>query len=227
MDAVLKNATGLIILFIIYMAKNLDPKCKQCRRRGEKLFLKGERCTSPKCAIIKRNYPPGIHGVKGKKFLTNYGQQLSEKQKAKKFYGILEKQFKNYYLKSIKKFGNTAEILLQMLELRLDNVVFRLGFTKSREEARQLVSHGHFMVNNKKVNIPSYQVKLKDVISLKPGKEKLKLYTNLSKKLEKYEVPSWLSLDAKELKGKVLNQPTIVEIKPPFNPTLIVEFYSR
>lgn len=209
------------------MGKVLDPKCKQCRRAGEKLFLKGERCTSSKCAIIKRNYPPGLHGIKGKKFLTNYGQQLKEKQKAKRIYGLLEKQFKNYYTKAVKKKGDTGELLVQLLEMRLDNIIYRLGLAKSRRQARQLVSHGYFTVNGKKVTIPSYQVKAKDSITIKPGKEKAKLFDNLSKSLEKHELPTWLDFNIKENKARVVNTPTLEEMKPPFNPTLIVEFYSR
>jgi len=209
------------------MAKDLDPKCKKCRRAGEKLFLKGEKCSSPKCVFIKRNYPPGLHGVKKRKFLTNYGQQLLEKQKAKRTYGLLEKQFKNYYQKAVKKQGNTAELLLQLLEMRLDNVVYRLGLASSRKQARQLVNHGHFAVNNKKVNIPSFQVKAKDIISLKSGKEKTKVFVNIDKNLAKWETPSWIDLNAKELQGKILDKPTLEEIKSQFNPTLIVEFYSR
>ncbi|MBU1165041.1 30S ribosomal protein S4 [Patescibacteria group bacterium] len=209
------------------MSKDLDSQCKKCRRAGEKLFLKGDRCNSPKCAITKRNYPPGIHGSKRRRFLTNYGQQLAEKQKAKRVYGILEKQFKIYYQKAVKKQGDTGEILLQNLEMRLDNIVFRLGLAKSRRQARQMVNHNLFTVNNKKVNIPSYQVKIKDEIAIKTTKAKAKNFTNLSKDLENYNAPTWLSLDINDLKGKVVNKPGLEEIKAPFNVTLIVEFYSR
>ena len=152
------------------MSKDLDHKCKQCRREGVKLFLKGEKCYGPKCPIVRRNYPPGIHGAKKtRQRLTEYGHQLREKQKAKKIYGILERPFRNYYQKAIKQKGDTNEILGQLLEMRLDNVIYRLGLAKSRKAARQLVSHGFFLVNGKKVNIPSYQVKIKDEITIKPS----------------------------------------------------------
>jgi len=209
------------------MAKILDPKCKQCRREGAKLFLKGEKCFSPKCPILRRNYPPGIHGPKGHGRPTEYGTQLREKQKAKKIYGILEKQFRNYYQKAINQPGDTGEILQQLLETRLDNVIYRSGLANSRTKARQLVSHGLFLINGKKVNIPSYQVKTKDEITIKPEKNKAKVFSELEKKLEKYETPAWIHLDLKEKKVKVLNKPTGKELEQIFNPRLIVEFYSK
>lgn len=209
------------------MAKNLDPKCKQCRREGTKLFLKGEKCFSPKCPMIKRNYPPGIHGTKRQKRLTEYGQQLREKQKAKRIYGILEKQFRNYYKKAIHKKGDTGEILQQFLEMRLDNIVYRSGLAKSRNQARQMVNHGLFLVNGKKVDIPSYQVKPKDEISIKPEKAKAKNFADLDKTLEKHEAPNWISFDKKDKKAKILNKPAGGELDQPFNPRLIVEFYSK
>jgi len=209
------------------MAKNLDPKCKQCRREGEKLFLKGDRCNSPKCAMVKRNYPPGAHGGKGPSRLTNYGQQLREKQKAKRIYGLLEKQFKNYFKKAVNKKGDTGEILSQLLELRLDNVVFRLGFAKSRRAARQLVNHGHFLINDKKNNIPSYQVDINDVISIREKSLETSSFKGLSKGLEKYEAPSWLVLDPKELKGRILSMPGDNDLVQGINMKLIVEYYSR
>ena len=209
------------------MAKNLDPKCKQCRREGEKLFLKGDRCFSSKCAMVKRNYPPGAHGAKGRGRLTSYGQQLREKQKAKRLYGVLEKQFRNYFKKAVKKTGDTGEILSQSLELRFDNIVYRLGFAKSRRQARQLINHGHFLVNDKKINIPSYQVESNDVISIRPRSLETSSFKNLAKNLEKYEVSDWLILDIKELKGRVATIPKDKALDQGINMKLIVEYYSR
>lgn len=209
------------------MAKSLDPKCKQCRREGTKLFLKGEKCSSPKCSIVKRNYPPGIHGTKRRARLTEYGQQLREKQKAKRIYGILERQFRNYYKKAIHQKGDTGEILQQLLEMRLDNVIYRIGLARSRNQARQMVNHGLFLVNNKKVNIPSYQIKPKDEITIKPQKAKAKIFDNLEKILEKQVVPNWINLDKKTKTAKILNKPKGGELENTFNPRLIVEFYSK
>ncbi len=209
------------------MGKLLDPKCKQCRREGTKLFLKGEKCLSVKCPIVKRNYPPGIHGVKGRRRPTEYGNQLREKQKAKRVYGILERQFRNYYLKAIRQKGDTGETIQQFLEMRLDNIIFRLGLAKSRKQARQMVNHGLFLVNNKKVNIPSYQVRTKDEIAINPGKIESKIFTDLEKKLEDYESPAWISFDIKTKKAKILNKPSGKELEQTFNPRLIVEFYSK
>ncbi|MFA6254569.1 MAG: 30S ribosomal protein S4 [Patescibacteria group bacterium] len=209
------------------MAKTLDPKCKQCRRESTKLFLKGERCFSPKCAILKRNYPPGLHGPKGRRRQTEYGQQLREKQKAKRVYGILERQFRNYYRKAITQKGDTGEIIQQLLEMRLDNVIYRLNLAKSRKQARQMVGHNLFLVNGKTVNIPSYQLKAKDEITIKPEKIKVKNFTDLEKKLEKQEAPGWISFDLKTKTAKILNKPSGSALEQIFNPRLIVEFYSR
>jgi len=207
------------------MAKNLDPKCKQCRREGEKLFLKGEKCNSAKCPAIKRNYPPGVHGVKRQKRLTQYGQQLREKQKAKRIYGLLEKQFKNYYEKAVKKQGDTGKLLNQMLEMRFDNVIYRAGLANSRKKSRQMVNHGLFKINGKKVDIPSCQVKTKDEITINPKNADSKLFADLN--LDKKDVVSWIHVDPKELKVKIINKPTPKEIEQSFNSRLIVEFYSR
>lgn len=210
------------------MPKNLDKKCARCRREGVKLFLKGEKCSSSKCPMVKRNYPPGVHGQKRRQRLTEYGQQLREKQKAKEIYGIRERQFKNYYQKAMRQKGDTGEILTQMLELRLDNIIYRLGLVKSRPYARQLVNHGFFLVNGKKVNIPSYQGKPKDEIAVKPSKMKSNIFSNLNlEKLEKKETPSWIYFNHQEMKAKILNKPTREEVEKTFNPRLIVEFYSR
>jgi small subunit ribosomal protein S4 len=209
------------------MAKLLNSKCKKCRREGVKLFLKGERCLSPKCPILKRNYPPGVHGPKGRKRTTEYGTQLREKQKAKRIYGINERQFRNYYRKAISKKGDTGQILQQLLQMRFDNVIYLLRLARSRVQARQMVGHGLFLVNGKKVNIPSYQLKTKDEITIKPEKEKAKIFADLEKRLEKEELPAWLHLDSKTQKARILNQPTGDELDKTFNPRLIVEFYSK
>lgn len=209
------------------MARNLKARCAQCRRDGEKLFLKGDRCNTAKCGIIRRGYPPGVHGPKGKIRLTGYGIQLREKQKTKHIYGILERQFRNYFEKAIKKTGDTSEFLLQLLEMRFDNVIYRLGFGKSRQQARQLVGHGLFSVNGKKVTIPSYQVKIGDVISVKENRAAKKVFQNLPQTLAKYEPPAWLALDAAKIEGKVIRKPTKDDIKTQFDLKMIIEFYSR
>ncbi|MFA5358491.1 MAG: 30S ribosomal protein S4 [Patescibacteria group bacterium] len=209
------------------MARKLDAKCARCRRAGAKLFLKGERCNTAKCAIVKRNYPPGIHGVKGRGKSTGYGEQLTEKQKAKRIYGILEKQFSKYYVMATNTKGDANLELLRLLEMRLDSVVYRLGFAASRTQARQLVLHGHFVVNGKKVNIPSFQVKVGDKISVSTKAQKSKIFANLSEKLGKANIPSWLALEGKNLEGKVLNKPAREEIDTSFDIKAIIEFYSR
>jgi len=209
------------------MAKNLNPKCKQCRREGEKLFLKGERCNSAKCAIIRRNYPPGTQGQKGMRRLTGYGTQLREKQKAKRLYGLMETQFRNYFESSKKAQGDTSELMVRHLETRLDNVIFKLGFARSRSQARQMVNHNLFTVNDKKVNIPSYSTRPGDIIKIKANKTDKKIFENLKNNLKKHETPSWLLIDTDKLEGKVLSYPEGEELKQPFDPKLIVEFYSR
>ena len=161
------------------MGKNLDPKCKMCRRAGEKLMLKGERCNTQKCAFVKRPYPPGFHGPKGKPRLTDYGIQLIEKQKAKWTYNLLEKQFRITFDKANKKHGDTGEILFKMLEMRLDNAVFRLGLANSRRQARQLVNHAHFTVNGVKTNIPSYNLKQGDIVKIRKSSLDNKHFRNL------------------------------------------------
>jgi len=209
------------------MAKEKKSKCARCRREGEKLFLKGDRCGTAKCAFTRRSYPPGVHGPKGKVRLTGYGTQLREKQKARRIYNILEKQFKNYFIKASKKKGDTSDFLLQLLEMQLDNVVYRLGFARSRQQARQVVGHGLILVNNKKVNIPSFQVKAGQTISVKPSMLEKPLFQNLPQILKKHETPNWLAMDIGKLEGKVLGTPKKEEVKTQFDPKLIVEFYSR
>ncbi len=207
------------------MGKNLDPKCKQCRRIGEKLMLKGERCNSPKCAMVKRNYPPGVHGPKGTKRKSDFGLQLAEKQKAKKQYNILEKQFRLTFDRADKRAGSTGENLLKMLEMRLDNVVYRAGFGSSRSQTRQLVNHGHFTVNDKKVNIPSYSVKEGDVIKIKKHSKNDTYFKGIEEKLRNYQTPGWIHL--KDLEAKVLHEPSVKDINANINTQMIVEYYSK
>jgi len=209
------------------MSRTAEPKCKKCRREGEKLYLKGEKCLGPKCPVVRRSYAPGQHGPTSRKRLTPFGVQLREKQKAKRLYGLMEKQFSNYFRKASAKSGDTGIFLKQFLELRLDNVIYKLGFARSRRMARQMVGHGMFLLNGKSVNIPSYQVRPGDLISIKETKETKKVFRDLKERLAKHEAPAWLSMDAKDLKGKVLNRPSAEEVEQSFNSKLIIEFYSR
>ncbi|MBQ1400914.1 MAG: 30S ribosomal protein S4 [Firmicutes bacterium] len=206
------------------MARYTAANCRLCRREGQKLFLKGERCYSSKCALEKRNFPPGQHG-QGRKKVSEYGLQLREKQKTKRFYGLQETQFRNLFDKAERKKGITGENLLILLETRLDNVVFRLGFASSRKEARQLVTHGHFTVNGKKVNIPSYEVKAGDVIAVKAKSQSSPKFKEI--KDMTITVPSWVTVDVEKLEGKVLNMPTRDEIDTPVAEHMIVELYSK
>ena len=206
------------------MARDRSPKCKQCRREGIKLFLKGERCLTEKCAIERRSYPPGEHG-RGRIKQSEYLLQLREKQKARRYYGLLEKQFRTYYEKANRQGGITGENLLRMLETRLDNVVYRLGFAASRAQARQIIRHGHFQVNGRRVNIPSYQVRPNDVVSLKAGspvEQVVRDATDLTA-----SVASWLQADHDNLTGKVLKLPERTDIDTPVQEQLIVELYSK
>lgn len=209
------------------MARLLSPKCKQCRREGEKLFLKGERCYSQKCAMVRRKYAPGKHGQGGKKAMSEYNIHLREKQKAKRIYGVLEKQFRKYFKIAAKKVGQTGEILVKLLELRLDNAVYRLGLASSRSLARSLVSHGHISVNKKKVNIPSYQVRLGDIIEVKEGSKKKKYFQELIKTIKSENASKWLKLEAKNLKGEVISEPVSADLDKKINTQLIVEYYSK
>jgi small subunit ribosomal protein S4 len=206
------------------VARDLGPKCRVCRREGMKLFLKGERCLTEKCAIERRSYPPGEHG-RGRIKQSEYLLQLREKQKARRYYGLLEKQFRTYYEKASQQQGITGEVLLRMLETRLDNVVYRLGFAASRSQARQLVRHGHFQVNGRRVNIPSFQVRPDSIISIKPGssaEQVLRDATDLTA-----SVAPWLQADHDNLTGKVLRYPERAEIDTPVQEQLIVELYSK
>ena len=206
------------------MSRYTDANCKLCRREGQKLFLKGERCYSTKCALEKRNYAPGQHGQARKK-QSDYGNQLREKQKAKRFYGVQETQFRNLFDKAAKKSRKTGDNLLIMLETRLDNAVFRLGFAASRKEARQLVTHGHFTINGKKANIPSMEVKAGDVIAVKSRSQQSPKFKEI--KDMQITVPQWMDVDVNKLEGKILALPTREQIDTPIAEHLIVELYSK
>ena len=208
------------------MANDTSPQCKQCRREGEKLLLKGERCLSDKCAVDRRAYPPGDHGRGRRRKQSEYLSQLREKQKARRFYGVLEKQFHNYYVLAARQPGITGENLLCLLELRLDNVVYRLGFGASRRQSRQLVRHGHFTVNGRRVNIPSYRVKPEDMIIAVLKSEGLKAVVADATDLTA-SVPAWLQADHDNLVGKVLRRPERADIDIPIQESLIVELYSK
>jgi len=204
--------------------------CKKCRRAGEKLFLKGDRCFSQKCAMIKRPYIPGVHGKrKGarRKSFSEYGQQMAEKQKVKWIYGIGEKQFKNYVKKFIGKKSEKNKDLITQLELRLDNVIFRLGWAKSRSLARQLVNHGHIIVNKRRMDICSYLVKRGDMVKIRQQSQKSPLFQNLAASLKKYQAPDWLELDKQNFQAKVISEPKADQMGKTANISKIIEFYSR
>jgi small subunit ribosomal protein S4 len=206
------------------MARDTGAQCKQCRREGQKLFLKGERCFTDKCGVERRNYPPGDHG-RGRAKQSEYRLQLREKQKARRYYGILERQFRNYYAKASRQAGVTGDNLLRLLETRLDNVLVRLGFAASRRQARQLVRHGHWTVNGRRVNIPSYQLRPNDVIAVKSeskAAQTIKDATELTS-----AVPAWLQADYEGLTAKMLRHPERGEISAPVQEQLIVELYSK
>ena len=208
------------------MARYTEARCRLCRREGTKLFLKGDRCFTDKCAFERRPFSPGVHGRVRKK-LTDYAVQLREKQKVKRLYGLLEKQFKNYFKLANRQKGATGTNLLILLERRLDNVVYRLGLADSRIQARQLVRHGHFLVNGRKVNIPSFLVRENDVIEVKnKSKEKL-VFKNALETMARKSIPAWLEVDEGNLKGIVKAMPTREDITFPINEQLIVELYSK
>ncbi|GAB4243122.1 MAG: 30S ribosomal protein S4 [Thermoleophilia bacterium] len=208
------------------MARDTGPQCKQCRREGMKLFLKGERCLTDKCAIDRRAYPPGQHGRGRRRKQSEYLLQLREKQKARRYYGLLEAQFHNYYEKAARQEGVTGENLLRLIETRLDNVVYRLGFGASRRQARQLVRHGHFTVNGRRVNIPSYRVRPDDVIAFVGKKQGVRDVIEEATDLTA-SVPAWLQADHDNLNGKVLRLPDREDIDVPVQEQLIVELYSK
>ncbi|MDD4188862.1 MAG: 30S ribosomal protein S4 [Eubacteriales bacterium] len=208
------------------MARYTEAACKLCRREGEKLFLKGDRCYTDKCAISKRAYAPGQHGQRRKK-LSEYGIQLREKQKARRFYGILERQFRKYFEMAANRKGVTGVNLLQILESRFDNVVYRLGFAPSRAQSRQLVNHGHFNINGQKVDIVSYLLKPGDVVTIDETSKKLARFKNFAESLQSRPVPEWLSLDTDNIIGKVVRLPSREEIDLPIQEHLIIELYSK
>jgi small subunit ribosomal protein S4 len=210
------------------MARFSDSVCKLCRREGMKLFLKGERCLSDKCAVDRRTYPPGQHGPNPRRRKpSDYSIQLREKQKVKRIYGIMEAQFRNYYRRAARTKGKTGEILLGMLESRLDNVVYRLGFASSRAAARQLVRHRHFKVNGRIVDIPSYQVRAGDVVEVKERSRNLELIQEAMKRFGRRGEPTWLTLDKVKMAGQVVQVPTRSDVDLEVNEQLIVELYSR
>lgn len=212
------------------MARYTGPVCKLCRREGEKLFLKGERCFTPKCSFERRGYPPGIHG-RGFRYRrrreSDYNRQLRAKQKARRIYGVLERQFRRYYKVSLKRRGLTGLNLLQILESRLDNVVFRLGFAANRAQARLLVTHGHFDVNGRRTDVPSMLISPGDEISVREGSRKRTFFKNLAAVAEERSTPEWVSRDLNNLSGTVIRLPERTEIDGNLNEQLIVEYYKR
>jgi small subunit ribosomal protein S4 len=208
------------------MARYTDAVCRLCRREGLKLFLKGSRCYTKKCSFERRPTPPGQHGVRRRK-VGDYGLQLREKQKVRRVYGVLEKQFRNYFVEASRHSGVTGEYLLQSLELRLDNVVFRLGFAPSRAAARQIVAHGHLAVNGVPTNIPSYRLKIGDKVEVRESHRERELFKVLKETLRSHQPQDWLSLDPANLAGSVLAMPRRDQMPAEFNEQLVVEYYSR
>ena len=209
------------------MARNLDAKCRQCRREGEKLFLKGEKCFTDRCAVERRSYAPGQHGQKSGMRLSDYGKQLREKQKLRRIYGLLERQFRSTYKEAARSKGVTGERLLQLLESRLDSIAYRMGFGISRTEARQVVRHNGVLVNGKRVNIPSYQVKPGDTVEIaSKAKEQLRIKA-AAEATESRGIPEWLQVDTKGLKGTYKSMPTRTDLPSTINESLIIELYSK
>lgn len=208
------------------MARYTGPSCKLCRREGMKLYLKGDRCASAKCALDRRNYAPGQHG-KSRKKLSEYGIQLREKQKVRRIYGVLEKQFRDYFYKAERLKGVTGDNLLRLLEQRLDNVVYRMGFGESRQQARQLVTHGHFTVNGKKVDIASYQVSVNDLIAVKATSKATEKFKELAEMSGSRTAPKWLTVNAEMMEARVVAAPEREDLGINIEEHLIVELYSR
>ncbi|MDO8559023.1 MAG: 30S ribosomal protein S4 [bacterium] len=207
-----------------------NDNCTICRRAGQKLFLKGERCLSPKCAAVRRTYPPGPKRKRRRQAVSEFGKELREKQNLKNWYNLGERQFENYVkdvLSKKSKVSDTAVLLIQKLEMRLDNAIFRLGFASSHDQARQYISHGHFMANNHVLTIPSYQLKLGEKINIKPASRGKKIFENVLVNLKKNKVPSWLKLDIEKLEGEVIGLPTLAEANPIAEISSIFEYYSR
>lgn len=227
----------LIIFYILYlifyfsealMARDLQSKCKKCRRAGEKLFLKGDRCSTPKCAIIRKAYPPGMHGKKMTRGKSEYGKQLAMKQKMKRTYGIMERQFRKHFEEARRKTGVAGDLLIARLEMRLDNVIYRIGFAGSRSLARQLVRHGAFKINSRKTDIPSYEVKIGDMVSLSETKKGKTYFKNQGAVLKnKKGISSWIQFDAGKMEAKITAVPRREEAGGDIDPQLVVEYYSR
>jgi small subunit ribosomal protein S4 len=212
------------------MAKYSGPICKLCRREGEKLFLKGQRCFTPKCAFERRGYPPGEHGRDAqfrRRRVSDYSRQLREKQKTRRIYGVSERQFRRYYRTALQQRGMTGENLLKMLERRLDNVIYRLGYAESRAQARMLVTHGHFNVNDRRTDVPSMLMRPGDEVEVREGSRKRTFFKGLADIAENKTIPSWLDRDVKDLSGKVISVPERHEVDANLNEQLIVEYYSR
>lgn len=208
------------------MARYREPVCRLCRREGMKLFLKGERCHTDKCAIEKRNFPPGQHGKDRRPRMLGYGLQLREKQKLRRMYGVLESQFREYFEKSAVRKGITGELLLQFLERRLDNVVYRMGMATSRPQARQIVRHSHIQVNGRKVNIPSYIVKIGDVVEVREGSRKHPSILGSLEASGRQTVP-WMEMDRDAMRARIINTPQRADISVPIQEQLVVELYSK
>ena len=208
------------------MARYTDAVCRICRREGLKLFLKGTRCYTKKCSFERRSTPPGMNTMRRRK-VSEYGLQLREKQKVRKSYSVLERQFRNYFEKAEQRKGMTGENLLRMLEMRLDNAVFRMGFAQSRAQARQLVSHGHFMVNGRPTNIPSFQTKVGDKVQVRDSRRGREVFKVAAENMRSAQIPEWLSVDAATLSGSVQSEPAREQMPLEFNEQLVVEYYSR
>jgi small subunit ribosomal protein S4 len=208
------------------MARYTDPVCRICRREGLKLFLKGSRCYTKKCSFERRSTPPGMNTQRRRK-VSEFGIQLREKQKVRKSYSVLEKQFRNYFEKAEQRKGMTGENLLRLLEMRLDNVVFRMGLASSRAQARQLVSHGHFAVNGRPTNVPSFPTKVGDRIEVREARRGREIFKVVAETVKSAQIPEWVSVDGKQLAGSVLAEPAREQMPPEFNEQLVVEYYSR
>ena len=209
------------------MARYTGAVCRLCRREDMKLFLKGERCYTDKCGYERRSYPPGQHGQARRRKRSDYGEQLREKQKVKRIYGIAERQFRGYYHKAIRMKGVAGENLLQLLERRLDNVIYRLGFASDHAEARQLVRHGHFTVNGKKVNIPSYLVRARDIVQVRESSQKMARINEALAAVDRRGVPQWITLDKENFRGAINQLPSREDVTLPIREQLIIELYSK
>jgi len=209
------------------MARYIGAVCRLCRREDMKLFLKGERCYTDKCGYERRSYPPGQHGQSRRKKRSDYGEQLREKQKVKRIYGIAERQFRGYYYKALRTKGVSGHMLIQLLERRLDNVVYRMGFASDHAEARQLVRHGHFLINGKRVNIPSYLVRAKDIVSVRESSQKMARINEALAAVDRRGVPHWIQLDKENFRGAIVQMPTREDVTLPIREQLIIELYSK